>query len=143
VQNFAAENVKKKARMPDSEKAKTNAESLRDMFVRMIVVVAEKTALDLQNVLSYPITTYPLSLAHCDGAHVKTEKSSLLIKLESLQTESITEAELPRSYVQVHDGGLLSIPSSRKQTWEHHTINRSDHVVSGMFRECYKITYLS
>ena len=99
--------MKKKSKLPASQKAKVNAESLRDMFVRMIVVIAEKTAFDLRKVLSCPITTYPLSIAHCDGAHVKTEKSALLKKLESLQTETITEAELPRSYVQVYDGGLL------------------------------------
>lgn len=107
VQNFASQNMKKKSKLPASQKAKVNAESLRDMFVRMIVVIAEKTAFDLRKVLSCPITTYPLSIAHCDGAHVKTEKSALLKKLESLQTETITEAELPRSYVQVYDGGLL------------------------------------
>jgi len=77
------------------------------MFARIIVVVADNTTFDLQIFLSYHITTYPLSLAHCDGAHVKTDKSALLKKLESLQTERITEDELPRSYTQVSDGGLL------------------------------------
>jgi len=108
IHNFAAENVKKKkAKVPASQTAKTNAESLRDMFIRMVVVIAEKTTFDLRNVLSYPITTYPLSLAHCDGAHVKTVKSALLSKLESLQTEMIAESDLPRSFVQIFDGGLL------------------------------------
>ena len=107
VQNFAAQNAKTKSTLPPIGKAKANAESLRDMFVRMIVVVSEKTSLDLRKIISCPITTYPLSLAHCDGAHMKTEKSALLRKLESLQTETITDAQLPRSYVQVYDGGLL------------------------------------
>ena len=72
----------------------------------MIVVIAEKTAFD-RKVLSYPITNYPLSLAHCDGAHVKTTKSALLKKLESLQTATIMDGELLSSYVHVYDGGLL------------------------------------
>ena len=114
VQNFAAQNAKTKSRLPAVGKA--NAESLRDMFVRMIVVVSEKTSLDLRKIISYPITTYPLSLAHCDGAHMKTEKSPLLRKLESLQTETITDAQLPRSYVQVYDGGLLHSVLSQTAT---------------------------
>lgn len=105
VQNFAAQNMKKKPKI--SQKDKTNIESLRDMFVRMIVVVAEKTAFDLRSILSYPITTYPLALAHCDGSHMKTEKAALLRKLESFQTQTITEVDLPKSFVQVYDGGLL------------------------------------
>ena len=91
--------------MPASQNAKSTAESLRDMFVRMINVVAQKTSFDLRKVLSYPITTYPLYLSHCDGSHVKMEKSVLLKKLESLQTTTITE--LPQGYAQVYDGGLL------------------------------------
>ena len=105
VQNFAAENVKKK--LPASQKTKANAESLRDMFVRMLVVVSEKTPFDLRKIISYPITMYPLALAHCDGMHMKTEKSTLLKKLESFQTKKITEADLPMSCVQIYDGGLL------------------------------------
>jgi hypothetical protein len=107
VQNFAAQNAKKQSKLPALGKAKANAESLRDMFVRMIIVVSEKTAFDLRKIISYPITTYPLSLAHCDGSHMKTEKSSLLRKLESLQTQTIKDEELPTSYVKVYDGGLL------------------------------------
>ena len=107
VRNFAAQNTKKKGKLSASQNVKTNAESLRDMFVRMIVVIAGETGFDLHNVLSFPITTYPLSLAHCDGARVKTEKSALLKRLESVQTNKILEADLPRSYVLVYDGGLL------------------------------------
>jgi hypothetical protein len=102
VENFAAQNLKKKTK---SQKDQSSAESLRDMFVRMIVVIAEKTGFDLPRVLSYPITSYPLSLSHSDGAHMKTGKAALLRKLESFQTELITEAGF--SYVLVYDGGLL------------------------------------
>ena len=103
VQNFAAENVKK---LSASQKTKANAESLRDMFVCMLVV-SEKTPFDLWKIISYPITMYPLALAHCDRTHMKTKKSALLKKLESFQMMKITEADLLMSYVQIYDGGLL------------------------------------
>ena len=38
---------------------------------------------------------------------VKTNKSALLTRLEALQTEIITPANLPSAFVQVYDGGLL------------------------------------
>ena len=118
VQNFAAQNAKTKSSLPAVGKA--NAESLRDMFVRMIVVVSEKTSLDLRKIISYPITTYPLSLAHCDGAHMKTEKSPLLRKLESLQTE---QSQM-HSYREVMYRSMTEdfyILSCRRQPWERHT----------------------
>ena len=40
VHNFAAQNMKKKLRCLTHKKVKPNAESLRDMFVRMLVVIA-------------------------------------------------------------------------------------------------------
>ena len=105
VQNLAAQNVKKK--ITASQKAKSNAKSLRDMFVQMLVFASEKTKLDLRKIISYPIMAYPLSLAHCDGTHIKTNKSALLRKIESFQMEMTSEAELPISYAQVYNGGLL------------------------------------
>ena len=73
----------------------------------MIVAIAKETTLDLKNVLSFPITSYPLSIAHCGVSHVKANKSALLSKLEVLQTDQVTETILPETYVQVYDGGLL------------------------------------
>ena len=108
VQNFAAENIKnQKIGYASSERAKKKAESLTDLFTRMIVVVAEKTSFDLCHVLSFPITEYPLSLAHCDGTYAKSDKATLLKKLESIQGEVISEESLPASYVYVYDGGLV------------------------------------
>ena len=37
----------------------------------MVIVAAESTGLDLRNVIAYPITDYPLSLAHSDGSMLK------------------------------------------------------------------------
>lgn len=103
VQNFAAENVKR--RQPKKKNATEKAESLRDMFIRMMVVAAEKTAFNLKAVLCYPITSYPLSLAHSDGGNLKTDKSALMGKLELSQTEPTVT--LPEVYSNVYDGGLL------------------------------------
>ena len=109
VINFASENIKKKRNMaPAIQNAVANAESMRDMFIRMIVAIAGETQrFDLQTLLSYPIITYPLSLAHSDGSYVKTDKSALLKKLEELQTEPVAELDIPCNHSQVYDGGLL------------------------------------
>ena len=104
IQNFATGNLSKK-QSPNTKRLQTNAESLRDIFIRIIMIVAEKGALDLHHVLSYPITIYPLSLAHCDGSYVKTNKAVLLKTLESLQTQTVLHPL--RSYIQIYDGGLL------------------------------------
>lgn len=107
IQNFAAENVKRKVRVPALQKAITNAEGLRDTFIRLTVAVTEETSIDLRNVLSFPISSYPLSIAHCDGSRVKTDKAALLNMLESMQTVPFTESDLPQEYSQIIDGGLL------------------------------------
>lgn len=54
----------------------------RDLFGRLLYVAAQQK-LDLKEVLSYPLTIVPLSLAHIDGSMNKTDKSSLMRKLES------------------------------------------------------------
>ena len=105
IDNFAKENVKKNTKLPASEMAKTNAESIRDVCIRTIVCAAQKSVLDLQRLLSYPTIKYPLSLAHCDGSMVKTEKATLLNKLETMQTSCIHH--MPRRHSLVHDGGQL------------------------------------
>ena len=107
VQNFAADNVMRKVKTSKSQNINSIAESLRDMFVHMIIVIAEKTSFDLRSVLMNPIATYLLSLAHCDGTCVKTSKAALLKKMESLQSTVLTEDNMPRCRVQVFDGGLL------------------------------------
>lgn len=127
VQNFAAENGKKRHKAPVSELAKKTAESLRDVFIRMIIIVSHNTSFDLRKILSYPITKYPLSLAHCDGTCTKSDKSSLLKKLESLQNETVTESELPSTYVRIYDGGLVlhSVLSQTKAGASYASIARS------------------
>ena len=97
VSNFASENEKKKKqqKVPAAQTALKSNQSLRDLFIRMIVAVAENTNFDLNHVLTYPITMYPLTLAH----------SAFLNKLEEFQTE--VERDFPERCIKVYDGGLL------------------------------------
>ena len=100
VENFASENSKKKRR--STTKAKPVTEGVRDTYVRLMVVVSESTNFDLKHVLEFPITDYPLSIAHGDGSI----KANLLKKLESRQN-GFAQNYLPRIDVTVIDGGLL------------------------------------
>ena len=104
VENLASENSKKKRK--STTKAKPVTEGERDTFVRLMVVVSESTHFDLKHVLEFPITDYPLSMAHGDGSIMKTVKANLLKKLESMQN-GFAQNDLPRIDVTVIDGGLL------------------------------------
>ena len=109
VQNFAADHTEKakKLKVTASESSKSSAENLRDMFARMVIVVAWKTSFDRRSVIANPITSYPLSLAHRDGSHMKTNKAALLQKLEATQNTILTKSDIPKSIVLVYDGGRL------------------------------------
>ena len=108
IENFAAENMKLRPKVRAAEMKALTSNSLRDMFIRMVIVASQMTAFDLRNILSYPVTEYPLSLAHSDGSRVKSDKSTLLNKLESLQSISIlTQQMLPKSFACIFDGGLI------------------------------------
>ncbi|XP_014678737.1 PREDICTED: uncharacterized protein LOC106818551, partial [Priapulus caudatus] len=102
VKNFASENTKVK--QSASSKAIPAVNSQRDRFVRMLVVISQKTNFDLKHVVTYPITDVPLSIAQPDGSRLKTDKSKLLNKLESLQ-DGMTS--LPPIDATLIDGGLL------------------------------------
>ena len=103
VSNFTHENSKKKR---PSAKRKPAAESLRDVFIRLLVIISERTTFNLGHVMTFPITEYPLSITHSDGSGLKTDKSKLLRKLEALQ-DGFTERPLPPIDVTLIDGGLL------------------------------------
>lgn len=108
VNNFASENEKKKkGTTPATESAK-RVESVRDFFIRILIVVAENTNFDLKHVLRYPITPYPLSLAHADGALLKSRKHTLLNRLEEFQKDTTIPTEVHQGIcVRIYDGGLL------------------------------------
>ena len=64
---------------------------------------------DLRHLLSYPITTVPLSLAHIDGSPLKTDKATLTIALESRQDQDVVfvDTNLPSIKATISDGGIL------------------------------------
>ncbi|KAK6167074.1 hypothetical protein SNE40_021180 [Patella caerulea] len=84
VNNFASENKRKKfkEKVTAIERAKKSAESLRDHFIRMIVVVAQSHIIDL-----------------------KSQKSALLNKLERIQTDIVTNIQGVDA--RIFDRGLL------------------------------------
>ncbi|XP_064653262.1 uncharacterized protein LOC135503582 [Lineus longissimus] len=102
VNNFASENTKTKRSA--SSKAIPVVNSQRDKFIRMLVVISQETNFDLEHVVSYPITDFPLAIAQPDGSLLKTTKSKLLDKLESMQDGMTT---LPHIDATLIDGGLL------------------------------------
>lgn len=101
VANFAQENSRKH----QTVRGKTS-ESLRDAFIRILVAVSQQTNFDLQHVLSFPLTKWPLAITHSDGSRMTTNKSKLLKKLEELQ-DGFTQEQLPLISVTLIDGGLL------------------------------------
>jgi len=93
-------------RCTPSSKRNTAAESLRDVFIQILVVIANRTNFDLKNVIEYPITKYPLLISHSDGTGLKTDKSKLLNKLEKLQ-DGFNDTPLQSVDVTLIDSGLL------------------------------------
>ena len=62
-----------------------------DIFSK-IAIIAQTRLIDLQPLFSYPVGTIPLSLAQPDGTLNKTNKVTLLHKLEG-KVEPISEIE--------------------------------------------------
>lgn len=63
----------------------------RDLFGRL-VIAGRSRAINMEEVLSYELTTVPYSLAHMDGSLRKTTKSDLLSELEK---KTDVQANLP------------------------------------------------
>ena len=77
---------------------------------------------DLRHLLSYPITTVPLSLAHIDGTPLKTDKATLTKALESRQHVVFVDTNLPsiKATITISDGGILlyeSVMQNSKSTY--------------------------
>ena len=77
---------------------------MRDSFIQLLLMIAEKTGVDMNNVVSYPITRYPLSIAYSDGLPMVTKKSQLLNYLEE---QVVTSPGHQKFDVSLIDGGLL------------------------------------
>lgn len=71
----------------------------RDLFGQLLVVALDKQ-LDIEKVLTYPLTPIPFSLGHLDESICKTEKSALLKLLE----HEIYSKSTPKANVQIYDG---------------------------------------
>ena len=56
-----------------------------------LVVLAMKKDLDLEHVMSYPLTTVPLSLCSTDGMMAKMDKS-VLLKVEQHKSPQVVDA---------------------------------------------------
>ena len=104
VANFAAENAKKKNQIKTRGKHATDSQ--RDAFIRLLVAISKATSFDLSHIMTFPITQYPLAIAHSDGLMIKTDKSMLLHSLEKKQ-EGFAEHVLPSFDVTLIDRGLL------------------------------------
>ncbi len=105
ILNFAAENRKQSK---TSTRKVNAAEGVRDVFGRILAVVAKTSdTIDLDHVLSYPITEVPLSLAHSDGIPLKTDKATLTKVLESRQDAVLTDSDIPPIKATVIDGGIM------------------------------------
>ena len=120
IKNFATENVKESRNAVRKVDA---AEGVRDVFGRLLAVAALSSAsdaFDLRHLLSYPITTVPLSLAHSDGTPLKTDKATLTKALESRQDVVFVDANLPPIKATIIDGGILlheSVMQHSKSTY--------------------------
>ena len=120
IKNFATENMKESRNAVRKVDA---AKGVKDVFGRIIAVAALSSAsdvFDLRHLLSYPITTVPLSLAHSDGTPLKTDKATLTKALESRQDVVFVDANLPTIKTTVIDGGILlheSVMQHSKSTY--------------------------
>ena len=70
IENFAAESTKGKTQY---FYLKPSVDGLRDVFARLLVVVAQQSTLDLPYFLSFPITVYLMAHALPDGKNSKIE----------------------------------------------------------------------
>ena len=108
IQNFAAENAKRHRPTSAAQKSKA-AEGVRDVFGKTLAFAAHSNnAINLQHILSFPITEVPLSLAHSDGTCNKTEKSALTKALQNRQAHIFTDENLPPIKASLIDGGCIT-----------------------------------
>jgi hypothetical protein len=87
----------------------------------LVFVDWSKTGIDLHDVLCFPITEIPLSLAHADGSPTKTEKANLTKLLESKQSTSHKNDTLGSMIdATLFNGGLVLhevLPRHNKSTY--------------------------
>jgi len=116
VQNFASENARKPIKCD-----KVGTKGVRDAFAHVLAMDAVREVIDLRDLLSHPITSIPLSIAHSDGSVTKTTKSVLTKVLEGKQKEPLLDISLSvRPSVYLVDGGLILyevLPRHKQSTY--------------------------
>ena len=65
-----------------STKKKVKTKALRNLFGQLLVLSQEHD-IDLEKVLKYPLSPVPWTMATPDGVPLKTNKATLLHKLEN------------------------------------------------------------
>ena len=104
--NFA-ENVKESRAMVRRVNA---AEGVWDAFGTIMVVAANiSDAIDLRDLMCFPITAVPLSLAHNDDTPLKTNKATPTKAFEIRHSVVLTDATPPPPPIAATliDGGIL------------------------------------
>ena len=103
VHNFACESMK----MKPVATRESKAESMRNAFVHMLIVISMQTTFNLRHVWAYPVTSYPLAITQLDRLDIKTDKSKLLKKPEKLQ-DGFRESPIPGIDGMLIDGSHLT-----------------------------------
>lgn len=96
ITNFSSMEKKKKVKVADKL---VEVRLQRDLFGQLLVVALEKK-IDIDKILTYPLTPIPFSLCHLDGSICKTEKSALMKLLE----KEIDSVSPPNPNVKIFDG---------------------------------------
>ena len=105
-----------KAGIKNSAGKETGLKMSRNLFARLLLV-AKSRDIDLQNVLSYCLGAYPLSLASVSGSLLKTAKSKLA---DILERESgnphVDITDIPNNNALVVDG--MAVVQCLKGNWK-------------------------
>ena len=72
-----------------------------------MLMVLKASKVDLEHIMSYPITQCPLSISHSDEKPLTTPKSKIIEVLEPLQDSKLSYQDEQNTTTTVIDGGLL------------------------------------
>lgn len=81
IQRFPVSSLSKENAKKSPYVKRKPGDSLRDVFIRILVAISKTTNFNLRHIMAFPIIDYPLSLAHSDRSMLKTEKGVLPKKL--------------------------------------------------------------
>ena len=106
VLNFVQENNRRKEKKSCTTSRVT---STQESFVDLLLTAGKNKVIDMTEVVKYPLTEYPLSIAQPDGSLVHTDKSRLAAVLRDKFGDSpnLHEETLPPIAATLIDGGLL------------------------------------